>query len=261
MSALINRRIYPLHDPTARDAIVAKARRELAELGAACFPDFVEATALLRMQTEASSALPNAYRRDQNLGFNPKGRLAQARDADLAGWRSPYRMWGLGADMLPRDGAVHAIYRSSDLISLVVDALGLEALHPVADPLVSVNVTYMSAGDQHGWHFDDNDFVVSLMLQTPEAGGAFEFAPRATDVSVEQALKVLRGSSALTRTQAVEPGTLMLFQGREALHRVSPVVGSRLRIMALLSYHTTPGFMFSSQVRLNSLGRDIETGS
>jgi hypothetical protein len=260
MSALINSERYPLQDAHARDAIVSRARHELAEFGAACFADFIEPAALGRMQAEALNALPNAYRRDQSLGFNPKGRLAQQQDADLSGWRSPYKMWGLGADMLPRDGAVHGIYRSPELISLVVDALELETLHPVADPLVSVNVTYMSAGDQHGWHFDDNDFVVTLMLQTPEAGGAFEFAPRVTGVPVEQALDVLRGASTLTRTQTVEPGTLMLFQGREALHRVSPVVGSRLRIIALLSYHATPGFMFSSQVRLNSLGRDIETG-
>jgi len=260
MRDLINRRRYPLHDPAERDAIVNRARRELAELGSAAFPDFVEPDALAQMLEESLRGLPKAHRRDQNLGVNAKGPLAEQRDETLANWRSPYKMWGLGADILPADGAVHGIYRSPELIDLVRDALRLDALHPVADPLVSVNVTYMSAGDQHGWHFDDNDFVVSLMLQAPEAGGAFEFAPRITGATVQQALEILRGSSALTRIQVVEAGTLLLFQGREALHRVSPVVGSRLRIIALLSYHTTPGFMFPSQVRLNSLGRDLEAG-
>ena len=239
---------------------MSKARHELAEFGAACFADFVEAAALVRMQAEAWSALPNAYRREPEPGVQSQGPARASGGRGALGLALALQDVGTRRGHAARDGAVHEVYRSPELIRLVVDALGLEALHPIADPLVSVNVTYMSAGDQHGWHFDDNDFVVSLMLQTPEAGGAFEFAPRVTDVSVQQALEVLRGSSALTRTQTVEPGTLMLFQGREALHRVSPVVGSGLRIIALLSYHTTPGFMFSSQVRLNSLGRDIETG-
>ena len=36
---------------------------------------------------------------------------------------------------------------------------------------------YYLPGDELGWHFDGADFVVTLLLQAPEAGGAFEFAP------------------------------------------------------------------------------------
>jgi len=181
---LINHKRYPLDEPALRDAIIANARRELAELGAAGFPDFVAPDALAQMQREAMRGLPHAHRRDQELGFNAKGRLAEQVSEQLSAWRSPYRMWGLGADVLPADGAVHGIYGASELIDLVRDILGLDRLYRVADELVSVNVTYMSQGDQHGWHFDDNDFVVSLLLQMPERGGAFEFVPHFTSASV-----------------------------------------------------------------------------
>ena len=36
---------------------------------------------------------------------------------------------------------------------------------------------YYSRGDEHGWHFDGADAVVTLMLQAPLAGGQFEYVP------------------------------------------------------------------------------------
>jgi hypothetical protein len=188
-----DRERYPRSTTPQRAEIVATARRELADVGAAAFPEFIAPDALKQMQREAMHGLPRAYRRDQQLGFNAKGLLAEQPSDALLAWRSPYKMWGLGADVLPADGAVHGIYGAPALIDLVRDILGLKGLYRVADSLVSVNVTYMSEGDQHGWHFDDNDFVVSLLLQMPERGGAFEFVPRFTSASAPEALEVLRG--------------------------------------------------------------------
>ncbi len=37
------------------------------------------------------------------------------------------------------------------------------------------------------------------------------------------------------------PGALVLFRGRRALHRVTPVEGVRPRIIAVLSYDPEPG--------------------
>ncbi len=51
------------------------------------------------------------------------------------------------------------------------------ALFPLADPVMGCTATVMYEGDTHGWHFDLNDFVVSILLQAPEAGGTFDFAP------------------------------------------------------------------------------------
>ena len=51
------------------------------------------------------------------------------------------------------------------------------ALFQLADPVMACTATVMYEGDTHGWHFDLNDFVVSILLQAPEAGGTFDFAP------------------------------------------------------------------------------------
>ena len=80
-------------------------------------------------------------------------------------------------------------------------------------------------GDEHGWHFDGNDFVVSLLLQAPENGGAFEFAPYIRDEGKENYAAVaaaMDGVPGSVRQKTVRPGTLMIFCGRRALHRVTP---------------------------------------
>ena len=132
------------------------------------------------------------------------------------------------------------------LVRLVADILEMPELHVVADPMMRCNFTILGDGDEHGWHFDGNDFVVSLMIQQAESGGEFEFAPNVRDSGrpnyedVRAVMDERPGSSRLIRA---EPGTLALFRGRRSLHRVTRVRGSRQRIIALLSYHETPGLV------------------
>ena len=50
-------------------------------------------------------------------------------------------------------------------------------VHRCADPLISLVISAMEPGGEQGWHFDDNEFVVSLLLQKPAVGGEFEYVP------------------------------------------------------------------------------------
>ena len=257
--SIVNTALYPLSDPARRAEIVATAARQLAENGAAAFPNFVAPATLAAMVGEAADKFASAHRRDQMLGFNPQGPLAAIADEALKTRAAPYSMWILGSDLLDQGGAVQSFYRSPELMELVQEALGIAELHVTADPLINVNLTYMGEGDQHGWHFDDNDFVVSLLLQAPDVGGAFEYAPDADTASIADVHAILDGGSAATRLQKVEPGTLLLFRGRRALHRVTQVGGPNHRIIALLSYHTQPGFVYADSVKQNGLGRTAPT--
>ncbi len=53
----------------------------------------------------------------------------------------------------------------------------------------------------------------------------------------------------------MRPGTLLVFEGRHSLHRVSPVEGSRLRHVGLLAYDTKPGTVGSDLLRQDRYGR------
>lgn len=252
---IINSRLYNLNDPELRAEIVASGKAQLAASGSAIFPNFVREEALADMASEATEKFASAHRRDQMLNINPSGKLAEIGDADLVERRSPYRMWVLGSDLLETDRSIKEIYHSEALIALARDILGIDALHPTADPLVNVNLTYMGDGDQHGWHFDGNDFVISILIQKPKRGGDFEFTPNADELPLVDVNQIIDGTSQSLQRIDVQAGTLVLFQGRKALHRVSPVGGDKHRIISLLSYHTTPGFTFPDSVKMNGLGR------
>jgi hypothetical protein len=61
-------------------------------------------------------------------------------------------------------------------------------------------------------------------------------------------------------TQQIEvlpqvPGTLTLFRGRYSLHRVTPVVGDRLRLNAVFAYVDQPNVEFSAYARQLFYGR------
>lgn len=249
---------YPLADATARARIVEAGREGLAREGCVMLPGFVTPDGTAAMAAESMRLLPQAHRRDQSLCAY----VNQPGDAFPEGHprrrHSPFRQHALGADDFAPDGPIMRLYRWDGLTRLIADLVALSTLHRVADPLLSCNVTIMGDGDQHGWHFDSNDFVVSLLLQAPERGGRFVFAPGIrsdSDPNYDGVARALDGDSAVTRVPEFTPGTLVLFRGKNSVHRVTPIEGARPRIIALFSYDQRPDMKFSERSRMNVLGR------
>jgi hypothetical protein len=137
--------------------------------------------------------------------------------------------------------------------------VGRGTLHRMDDPLGALNLTAMTDGHVQGWHYDSTDFVVSIALRASEGGGEFEcFAGSRTDDDerYDDVARVLRGDGGdLVSVYPMTPGTLMIFEGRRSLHRVSPVTGSVSRVVALLGYDTVPGTSSSELLRLVRYGR------
>ena len=53
----------------------------------------------------------------------------------------------------------------------------------------------------------------------------------------------------------MHPGTLLLFEGRNSIHRVTPIVGQTTRLVALLAYDTKPGTRSSKGLQMARYGR------
>lgn len=67
---------------------------------------------------------------------------------------------------------------------------------------------------------------------------------------------MLAGEAAeLVTTVPMVPGTLMLFEGRWSLHRVTPVVGDVPRHVALFGYDTKSGTLSSEVLKQVRYGR------
>jgi len=258
---------YPIHkleSPQAQ-AVVARGRADLTgPEGLALFPGFVRPEALKGMAAEAEALTPRAFRRDEWYGIYSYD--DRAGDADLPEGharrrRFRTRMGGIGYDFLPRNSATRALYEWTGLTSFIAAVTGEPELYTCADPLASCVISVLEPGDMHSWHYDQNDFVVSLLLQAAERGGLFEYAPNIRSDNDENyagvACMLDGGKPRLKRTGAITPGCLALFRGRRSLHHVTEVEGSRPRLIALFSYDRKPGMMFSRDVHLRSLGRTV----
>jgi hypothetical protein len=84
---------------------------------------------------------------------------------------------------------------------------------------------------------------VTLLLQASESGGAFEYAPHmrtAEDENFAAVKRLFADRYHDVRTMPRRHGTLTIFKGRHAMHRVTEVLGKRQRISALLSYDSLP---------------------
>ncbi|MSP87665.1 MAG: 2OG-Fe(II) oxygenase [Alphaproteobacteria bacterium] len=249
---------YRLDDPAVRAALVAEARRQLAHDGCAILPSFVTPKAVARMAGEVMDLLPHAHRRDLLLRAYPGEPDESVPAGDPRRRATPFAMNSVATDQFDPDGPVMRLYIWDGLTRLVADMLDEPLLYRVADPLMSCNATILGDGDQHGWHFDSNDFVISLLLQAAEAGGRFEFAPAIRGPGDENLVGVaaaMDGTSPLLRQPPMAPGALILFRGRNSLHRVTPVLGARKRIIALFSYDRRPDMHFAERSRINVFGR------
>ncbi len=248
---------YPLTDPRARADLVERCRRELEAESCVMLPGFIPADAVRRMADEAMAALPEAHRRDHHL--TPYGAPRTDLPAnDPRAMTSPSSMHVLAGDAMAETAAVQRLYRWDGLTRFVAEVLKLDELHRVLDPIFNCNVSIIGDGDSHHWHFDSNDFVVSLLLQKAEAGGDFEFAPyirSEDDENYPGVADVLSGGRSRVKAVRVEPGTLVLFCGKRSVHRVSPVQGQRKRLIALFSYDRRPDKMFSDESALRVFNR------
>jgi len=169
-----------------------------------------------------------------------------------------YAVRAVAYDITPLASPLRRLYEWDPLKDLIEAVLERGPIYRYADPFGALNLAVMGEGDQLQWHFDQTDFVVSLAVQSAEHGGDFEVAPRirsAQDERYDDVAAVLSGDRTRVETLPMRPGTLLVFEGRYSLHRVSPIEGSRWRHVGLLAYDTKPGTMGSELLRADRYGR------
>ena len=98
-------------------------------------------------------------------------------------------------DLLPEDFGSRRIYASDEVLAFVARALEKDVLYRSADPLDGCNMTVYEEGDELGWHFDQSEFSVTLMIQRAEGGGAFAYAPMVRTPDDERYDDVRRGAA------------------------------------------------------------------
>jgi len=158
------------------------------------------------------------------------------------------------------DSIIHAIYEWQPLADFLARVMDKPRLYLMDDPLARVNVMSYRHGEGLGWHFDRSEFTTTLLIQSPESGGAFQYRTDLRsddDPNLDGVARLLEGRDPEQKTLCLNPGTLNVFKGKNTLHGVSPVEGTRNRLIAVFSYYERPGVMFNDDERLGFYGRTV----
>jgi len=257
---------YPVLDlgGPAAAALVASARAQLRATGAVELPGFVTPDGVGALVRDAESLVPRAHHSSgQGTAY------LEFPDFSLPAGHprlrfSDYAVGAVAYDLVPADSPLRAIYEWDPLKDLIEAVLDRGPLHRYADPFGALNLAVMGEGDRLQWHFDQTDFVVSLAVQAARGGGDFEVVPRirsGDDEHYDDVARVLDGDTSAVVTLPMTPGTLLIFEGRHSLHRVSAVRGPVLRHVGLLAFDTEPGTTGTALLRADRYGRTEPFGS
>ena len=237
---------YPLSDPTGagwRD-VVSRVRQDLQTVGCSALPDFVRPALREVLQRECEEIAPRDYYDGETVNaYNPEPdpSLPDGHPARVTTERGNAFV---ARDRIPDEFIIHRLYTSPLFQDFVASCFALPRVHELADPLSGLCVNVIAPGRAHPWHFDTNEFTVSMVTREPQAGGVFEYCPnirsaRAENFDDVRAVLAGRGDH-LIRRLALRPGYLQLFTGRYSLHRVAPVDGTA-RHSAIFAYSECPG--------------------
>lgn len=159
-------------------------------------------------------------------------------------------------DLIPRHDVIQRLYGWEPFIAFLADCFDKRQLHQFADPMRGLVVNIMPTGTQLPWHFDANEFIVSLMTVAPDPGGLFEYCPGIRQPGRENydaVAAVLDGDREPVNSLELTIGDLQLFAGRYSLHRVRKGLGERHT--AIFGYSEKPGYIGSAESTRQAYGR------
>ena len=259
-SRLIDLERYPIHhDGQARDAVVAQVRSELTRDGCAVVKGFLTPDGVAALTEEADGVAVHGHK-----SFSRTNAYFTKDDPSLPE-DDPRRQFFdrsnafIPADNFAKGGPLRSVHDFYGFDTFIRDCLQEEHFFRYADPLADVIVNMAEEGPGFPWHFDTNNFTVTLALQNAEGGGAFEYAARIRegDENFEEVARVLNGTSDRVTVLELEPGDLQLFRGRYSLHRVAPLKGKRPRYVAIFSYVEEPDMVGAPERTKQLYGRTL----
>ena len=256
----INLKTYPIGaDGPERVALLESVRADLERDGCAVLKGFLTADGVAALTAEAESVSEQGYR-----SFNRTNAYFTKDDPDLPADHPKRQFFDrsnafIPADNFSPDGALRQIHDFEGFDAFIQACLQEENFYRYADPLADVIVNMAEEGEGFPWHFDTNNFTVTLAIQNAESGGAFEYAPaiRAETENFDEVGRVLRGQSDRVKVLELEPGDLQLFRGRYSLHRVAPLKGQRRRYVAIFSYVEEPNMVGAPERTEQPYGRTL----
>lgn len=259
IDTILNLDAYPLHEPKGaayRDLVRAK-RADWQERGAFRLPGLIRTEMVGRAAEELKQRMDSSsfrHRHNHNIYFTddtdglPDGLAAKTLTTS-------HRT--LTCDQMA-GSIIRAVYEWDPLCRFLQTVLELPALYRMADPMAGLNVMAYGDGDGLDWHFDRAKFAVTILLQAPAQGGAFEYCRniRSMDDPNHKGVQaLLDGGRSDVQSGTGDAGDMTVFAGFRSAHRVAPVIGEKARMMAVLSFMEEPNYSYGPEDLMRFYGR------
>lgn len=255
---IINHRSYPIDEPghPARDAIVEQVRASLARDGCAVIRKFFSDDGLDALLAEAEARKHQAYFSPRKLCnvYLTDGDPGYPADHPLNVF-IPRSNGFITADCFDDQTAARRLYHWEPLKHFLTDCLGKDELFIYEDPVSNMIVNLGKTGQEFNWHFDTNEFTITMLLQGATEGGVFEYVPglRSPEDECYAAVgQVLNGDRSRVKSLQLNAGDLQFFLGRFSLHRVTENTGATDRLLLIMSFSEKPG-MVGNRTRVRNL--------
>lgn len=252
---IIDLATHPIADAVFREA----CKKAIDHDGALVLPGFLTPAAVSAVQAEGMRNMDQAYFCVQQHNVyltepDPAFPMDHPRNREVESSKGC-----IPDDVIETQSPLRALYDAPDFQAFLCHVFGEQALYPYADNVSSINLHYARTGQELGWHFDNSSFAITLMIQEPEQGGAFEYVRDVRDadsgeMNFDRVGRILDGQERVETLHAA-PGTLSLFRGRNSMHRVAPNDGERTRMLVVLAYNSEPGIALSENARKTFYGR------
>jgi hypothetical protein len=251
ISQVVNLDRYPIHiDGEVRKQLVADVQKDVRLVGCAVIKQFVKPEAIPALVTEGDKVSHLGHR-----NFNRTNPYFTQLPPDLPDTHPLRRFYDrsnafVPADNFGDDSIIRAMYEWPSFAPFIQEVLEEPSFYRYADPLADVVINLAEEGNGFPWHFDTNNYTVTLAIQNAEHGGEFEFSPNLrtpTDENYDGVGQVLDGDQSLIHSLHLEPGDLQIFKGRYSLHRVTPLSGPTMRYVAIFSFTEMEGVVGSPE--------------
>ncbi len=246
---------HPITDPSFRAACLST----LDDTGVLVLEGFLRPAALAAVLSESRAGQDQAYFCTQTHSVYLTPHDPTFPDDHPANRKVVSSKGCICDDLVAADSPLRTLYDDQTFRAFVSGVTGQPELHPYADPLSSINIHYANRGQELGWHFDNSSFAITLLIQKPDAGSRFEYIKGLRDAEAGDmnydGVRALLDGAVEPKVLSMDPGTLVLFRGRNSIHRVSPNESDTTRMLAVLAYNTEAGVELSESARLTFYGR------
>lgn len=262
--SLIDHRRYPIDEPGSRlrEQLVRDVRDGLERDGCAVIRGFYSGEGLDALKSEALARVGDAYYSGKNFCNVYLGEGNPDRPPEHPQNIFLERSNGFVSSRSFDETTISSqFYAWPPLKDFIADCLAKDELHVYDDPISNMIINLSRPGEKFNWHFDTNEFTITMLLQAPESGGRFEYVPNLRnqqDECYDDVKRVLDGERDRVEELELNEGDMQLFLGRFSLHRVTENTGNRDRVVLIMSFAEKPG-MVGNKTRIKDLyGRTTE---